>query len=157
MPGSVVGNRTERAAASTNLAAITYSLDPVGDRFVAVQWSVGSQQLAVEAELAPRPRSRPPLDDRLDAVDPAGLAAADTAREWQAYVSLWTSWNHVRTVAPLAGSVLFASRAALLLTGRHLVAAEGDGDDDRGDEGERCRDGGGGRDPGIERQPGRLQ
>ena len=42
----------------------------------------------------------------MDAVDPAGLAAADAAREWQAYLSLWTTWTHVRTVAPLLGSVL---------------------------------------------------
>src|SRR4029077_14218813 len=102
MPGSVVGNRTERAAASTNLAAITYSLDPVGDRFVAVQWSIGSQQLAVEAELAPRPRSRPPLDDRLDAVDPAGLAAADTARERQGHVSPVTPGDPLRPGGPFA-------------------------------------------------------
>jgi uncharacterized membrane protein len=47
-----------------------------------------------------------PLNDRLDAVDPAGLAAADAAREWQAYLSLWTTWTHVRAVAPLLGSVL---------------------------------------------------
>jgi uncharacterized membrane protein len=32
-----------------------------------------------------------PLNNRLDAVDPAGLAAADAAREWQAYLSLWTT------------------------------------------------------------------
>jgi len=30
--------------------------------------------------------------------------------EWQAYMSLWTAWNPVRTVAPLLGSVLFAHR-----------------------------------------------
>ena len=28
------------------------------------------------------------------------------AREWQAYLSLWTTWTHVRTMAPLLGSVL---------------------------------------------------
>ena len=47
-----------------------------------------------------------PLNNRLDAVDPAGLAAEGTAREWQAYLSLWTTGTHVRTVAPLLGSVL---------------------------------------------------
>ena len=46
------------------------------------------------------------FDPTLDAVDPAGFAAADAAREWLAYLSLWTTGNHVRTVAPLLGSVL---------------------------------------------------
>ena len=31
---------------------------------------------------------------------------ADAAREWQASLSLWTTGNHVRSVAPLLGSVL---------------------------------------------------
>jgi uncharacterized membrane protein len=47
-----------------------------------------------------------PLNDRLDAVDPTALAATDALREWQAYLVPWTAWNHVRTVAPLLGSVL---------------------------------------------------
>ena len=47
-----------------------------------------------------------PLNDRLAAVDPSGLAATDALREWQAYLGPWTAWNHVRTVAPLVGSVL---------------------------------------------------
>lgn len=51
-----------------------------------------------------------PLNNRLDALDPAGLSVADAAREWAAYYGPWTAWNHVRTVAPLVG-------AALLLIG----------------------------------------
>jgi uncharacterized membrane protein len=47
-----------------------------------------------------------PLNDRLAEVDPAGLTAADAAGQWGAYVGPWTAWNHVRTVAPLLGSVL---------------------------------------------------
>lgn len=39
-----------------------------------------------------------PLNNRLDAVASATLAAADAAREWQTYYSAWTAWNHVRTV-----------------------------------------------------------
>ncbi|HZA11493.1 DUF1772 domain-containing protein [Mycobacterium sp.] len=49
-----------------------------------------------------------PLNDHLDTLDPAGLSAADAAREWQAYYSTWTAWNHVRTIAPLIGAALFA-------------------------------------------------
>jgi uncharacterized membrane protein len=47
-----------------------------------------------------------PLNDRLDAIDPSGLSAADALREWRAYLGPWTAWNHVRTVAPVLGSVL---------------------------------------------------
>lgn len=47
-----------------------------------------------------------PLNDRLAAVDPSGLSAADALREWRAYLGPWTAWNHVRTVAPLLSAVL---------------------------------------------------
>jgi uncharacterized membrane protein len=47
-----------------------------------------------------------PLNDRLDAVDPAALSAADAAREWRHYLGPWATWNHVRTVSPLLGSAL---------------------------------------------------
>jgi uncharacterized membrane protein len=40
----------------------------------------------------------------------ARLAAdsAEGARYWADYLSTWTAWNHVRTVAPLAASIVFA-------------------------------------------------
>ena len=47
-----------------------------------------------------------PLNNRLDALDPNGLSAADALRDWYAYLAPWTTWNHVRTAAPLAASVL---------------------------------------------------
>lgn len=47
-----------------------------------------------------------PLNNQLDAVDPAALSATDALAQWQAYLGPWTAWNHVRTGAPLAGSVL---------------------------------------------------
>lgn len=47
-----------------------------------------------------------PLNDHLAAVDPTGSTAADATREWHAYLGPWTAWNHVRTLAPLLGSVL---------------------------------------------------
>jgi uncharacterized membrane protein len=34
--------------------------------------------------------------------------SADGARYWADYLSTWTAWNHVRTVAPLAAAVMFA-------------------------------------------------
>jgi uncharacterized membrane protein len=47
-----------------------------------------------------------PLNNHLDGVDPAGLSVADAAREWQAYLSTWTAWNHVRTATGFVGAVL---------------------------------------------------
>jgi len=51
-----------------------------------------------------------PLNNHLDTVNPDGLSTAGAAREWQAYFSTWTAWNHVRTVTSFLG-------AALLLLG----------------------------------------
>jgi uncharacterized membrane protein len=47
-----------------------------------------------------------PLNNHLDGVDPDGLSVADAAREWQAYLSTWTAWNHVRTVTACAAAAL---------------------------------------------------
>jgi uncharacterized membrane protein len=47
-----------------------------------------------------------PLNNLLDTVNPVGLSAADAAREWQAYFSTWTAWNHARTVASFVGAAL---------------------------------------------------
>ena len=47
-----------------------------------------------------------PLNNHLDTVNPDGLAMADAAREWDAYVSTWTAWNHARTVTSFLGAVL---------------------------------------------------
>jgi uncharacterized membrane protein len=51
-----------------------------------------------------------PLNNRLDSVDPVGLSVADAAREWQAYLSTWIAWNHVRAATSI-------SAAALMLVG----------------------------------------
>jgi uncharacterized membrane protein len=47
-----------------------------------------------------------PLNNHLDAVDPAELSLADAAREWQAYLTTWTAWNHARTVTAIVAPVL---------------------------------------------------
>jgi uncharacterized membrane protein len=47
-----------------------------------------------------------PLNNHLDTVNPDGLSAADAAREWQAYFSTWTAWNHARTVTSIVGAAL---------------------------------------------------
>jgi uncharacterized membrane protein len=46
-----------------------------------------------------------PLNDHLADVDPNGAAAAS---EWRHYFDHWVPWNHVRTVAPLASTALYA-------------------------------------------------
>ena len=47
-----------------------------------------------------------PLNDHLDTVNPVGLSAADAAREWKAYFSPWTAWNHVRALTSVVGAAL---------------------------------------------------
>ena len=47
-----------------------------------------------------------PLNNHLDTVDPEGLSGADAAREWQAYFSTWTAWNHARTLTAIVAPVL---------------------------------------------------
>jgi uncharacterized membrane protein len=47
-----------------------------------------------------------PLNNHLDTVDPAVLPVADAAREWQAYLSTWTAWNHVRAATGIVASAL---------------------------------------------------
>lgn len=45
-----------------------------------------------------------PLNNALAAVEP-GSAQGDEV--WARYLSVWTAWNHVRTVAPLLAAALF--------------------------------------------------
>lgn len=47
-----------------------------------------------------------PLNNHLDTVDPVRLSVAEAASEWQAYLSVWTAWNHVRTVTAVITPVL---------------------------------------------------
>jgi uncharacterized membrane protein len=46
-----------------------------------------------------------PRNDALARVAPEGEAAA---RLWGDYLSRWTTWNHVRTVAAFAAAIAFA-------------------------------------------------
>ncbi|NHN31467.1 anthrone oxygenase family protein [Paenibacillus agricola] len=45
-----------------------------------------------------------PLNDMLAAVDPNSAEGADL---WRRYITSWTAWNHVRTVATLAALTSF--------------------------------------------------
>jgi uncharacterized membrane protein len=50
-----------------------------------------------------------PLNNALAAVDPAGAEAAPV---WARYLSDWTFWNHVRTIASAAACALFIAAIA---------------------------------------------
>ena len=45
-----------------------------------------------------------PLNDQLAAVSPTDPGAREL---WEHYLSRWTMWNTVRTVAPMAAALLF--------------------------------------------------
>src|SRR5712675_772269 len=47
-----------------------------------------------------------PLNNHLDTVNSDGLSVVDAAREWRAYFSTWTAWNHARTVTSFVGGAL---------------------------------------------------
>jgi uncharacterized membrane protein len=47
-----------------------------------------------------------PLNNHLETVDPVGLSVADAATQWQAYLSTWTAWNHVRAATSIVAAVL---------------------------------------------------
>ena len=49
-----------------------------------------------------------PLNNHLDTVDPTAVGVAEATREWAAYFSTWTAWNHVRAAAGIAAAVLMA-------------------------------------------------
>ena len=44
-----------------------------------------------------------PLNDALDAADPS---SAEGERLWARYLTRWTAWNHLRTLAGTAGAVV---------------------------------------------------
>jgi uncharacterized membrane protein len=45
-----------------------------------------------------------PMNDALVAMDPG---SAEAAKYWQEYLSTWTMWNHVRTLAGIGSLALF--------------------------------------------------
>ncbi len=45
-----------------------------------------------------------PLNNALDQVDPASL---EGTKLWERYLSVWTRWNHVRTLASIAATAFF--------------------------------------------------
>lgn len=66
-----------------------------------------------------------PLNNHLDDVNPAVLSAGDATREWQAYASAWTAWNHVRTTTAFTGAALMITGCAVS-TRRRCAARSSD-------------------------------
>jgi uncharacterized membrane protein len=56
-----------------------------------------------------------PRNNQLAALNPA---AADAAVVWQRFVSTWTVWNHVRTLAALGASAAFLCALVWMQEGR---------------------------------------
>jgi uncharacterized membrane protein len=46
-----------------------------------------------------------PRNEALGLVDPTGAGAVDA---WRRYAGPWVAWNHVRTIAPLGSTILYA-------------------------------------------------
>jgi uncharacterized membrane protein len=69
----------------------------------AVYWLVGSLLYLIGAVLVTA-FINVPLNDALAIANPN---TADGASLWSSYLTHWTNWNHVRTVAALAAAALF--------------------------------------------------
>jgi len=57
-----------------------------------------------------------PLNNALAVVEPA---SADGARLWARYLTSWTAWNHVRTIAALAAAASLTIALVLNARGTH--------------------------------------
>lgn len=68
---------------------------PLGGRPGAA-WIVAGGLLYLVGSIAITAVVNVPMNDRLDAADPA---SAEGQRIWAEYVSRWTAWNHVRALA----------------------------------------------------------
>lgn len=67
-------------------------------------WRLAGSLLYLVGTLLVTRRFNIPLNDALAAMEPA---SAEGVAVWTRYLSEWTTWNHVRTVAPLAASACF--------------------------------------------------
>ncbi|HKE80937.1 MAG TPA: anthrone oxygenase family protein [Solirubrobacteraceae bacterium] len=88
--------------AAVCVALIVWAILPVGDR-PTVLLIVGSALYFVGA-FALTMAKNVPLNDALDATDPAGR---DAATVWAGYLKRWLAWNHVRGAASLAAAAAF--------------------------------------------------
>jgi len=80
----------------------------------AVGWIAGAGALYLVGVFLVTVIFNVPMNKRLDALDPLSATAA---AYWTAYVSTWTRWNHVRTVASASATVLLLVGAVVLAAG----------------------------------------
>lgn len=69
----------------------------------AARWLLAAAVLFLLGAIVVTGAGNVPLNDRLEALDPASAGAA---AQWASYVSDWQLWNHLRTVASLAATGL---------------------------------------------------
>ena len=84
------------------VALVAALLDPDPDAASRVL-VVGAAASYVVGVLVVTGTANVPRNDRLDAVDPAH---PDAGERWAEYRRTWTAWNHVRTIASVATTVL---------------------------------------------------
>jgi hypothetical protein len=76
-----------------------------GDCRPVIQVSINKPHLSITCLPICLPTVRSlPRNNALAVLLPASWAAA---KLWVSYLSAWTAWNHVRTIAALAATVLF--------------------------------------------------
>lgn len=68
-------------------------------------WSLLASMLYLVGSFGITAARNVPLNNELDAVDPQSPSAGDA---WNSYARVWTSWNHVRTVASIVSTAAFA-------------------------------------------------
>jgi uncharacterized membrane protein len=68
------------------------------------KWLLAGAVLYLAGTIAVTGTQNVPLNDALEAVDPASATAAT---EWGQYLDKWTMWNHIRGAASVAAGAAF--------------------------------------------------
>lgn len=77
----------------------------------AASWIVSGAAIYITTVFLVTMLGNVPMNNRLDRMD---NAAARTADYWQIYGSIWTRWNHVRTLGSVAAAICFLVAAVLV-------------------------------------------
>ena len=88
--------------AAVCVALVVCAVLPVGDRPTALL--IAGSALYLIGAFALTMAKNVPLNDALDATDPAGH---DAATFWPGYLKRWLAWNHVRGAASLGAAAAF--------------------------------------------------
>jgi uncharacterized membrane protein len=94
----------------TGLVCVLAVIAALGaDEEVQAGWVLAGAALYVLGNLITTMLANVPLNNRLARVEPG---SADGNAVWNAFLTRWTAWNHVRTVTGLAGSALLVIAVA---------------------------------------------